>query len=455
MPVTEATARQNHRHHNGHCCAPTSRTNAWHALCAQKLVKGGAGPSEANNPPLHNFITPLLHFPMAPPWPSPVPGNILLNALVQILRRFVVLPKWAAETLALWILHTCAFHLRDVTTYLGIESPEKRCGKTTLLGLLNELANRAVASSNISPPAFFRVIEDLSPTLLIDEVDTFLAGNDQLKGILNAGYNRRTAFVLRAAPTPASNGETDAETSAAPGAVKRYSCWCPKVLAKIGRFPDTLADRCIVIRMQRKTSEEQCDRSRELDPTPLKQQCLRFVSDHAAEIASARPQIPPALNDRAADIWEPLLALADLAGGEWPELARQAAVSLSAGAQESNPIASLLLDIFIVFTLQKVDRMTTQSLLAGLTSFGTRPWNESTSGKPSTDLWLAQQLRPYGVKPRNLRIGDQVLRGYLRDDLLDVFRRYIPQSELDSLRAEQPEPPPDQNPPPPAANGPR
>jgi hypothetical protein len=392
---------------------------------------------------------------MVAPWPSPVAGHILLNALVQILRRFVVLPKWAAETLALWILHTFAFHLRDVTTYLGIESPEKRCGKTTLLGLLNELANRAVASSNISPPAFFRVIEDLSPTLLIDEVDTFLAGNDQLKGILNAGYNRRTAFVLRAAPTPASNGETDTETSAAPGAVKRYSCWCPKVLAKIGRFPDTLADRCIVIRMQRKTSEEQCDRSRELDPTPLKQQCLRFVSDHAAEIASARPQIPPDLNDRAADIWEPLLTLADLAGGEWPELARQAAVSLSAGAQESNPIASLLLDIFIVFTLQKVDRMTTQSLLAGLTSFGSRPWNESTRGKPSTDLWLAQQLRPYGVKPRNLRIGDQVLRGYLRDDLLDVFRRYIPQSELDALRAEQPEPPPDQNPPPPAANGPR
>ena len=251
----------------------------------------------------------LLHFPTVDPWPSPVAGHILLNALVQILRRFVVLPKCAAETLALWILHTFAFYLRDVTTYIGIESPEKRCGKTTLLGLLNELANRAVASSNISPPAFFRVIEDLSPTLLIDEVDTFLAGNDQLKGILNAGYNRRTAFVLRAAPTPASNGETDAETSAAPGAVKRYSCWCPKVLAKIGRFPDTLADRCIVIRMQRKTSEEQCDRSRELDPTPLKQQCLRFVSDHAAEIASARPQIPPALNDRAADIWEPLLAL--------------------------------------------------------------------------------------------------------------------------------------------------
>src|SRR6059036_2760406 len=154
------------------------------------------------------------------PWARPVDGKALLDALVQVLRRFAVLPKWAGETLALWIVHTFAFHLRDVTTYIGIESPEKRCGKTTLLGLLNELANRAVASSNISPPAFFRVIEDLSPTLLIDEVDTFLAGNDQLKGILNSGYHRKTAFVLRAVAAP--NEETDAETSAAPGTVKRY-----------------------------------------------------------------------------------------------------------------------------------------------------------------------------------------------------------------------------------------
>src|SRR5438034_8765133 len=126
--------------------------------------------------------------------------------------------------------------------------------------------------------------------------------------------------------------------------------------------------------MQRKTSEEQCDRSRELDPMPLKQQCLRFVTDHAAEIASARPQIPPALNDRAADIWEPLLALADLAGGEWPDLARQAAVSLSATAQESNPIASLLLDIFVLFALCKGDRLFSRTIVEGLNRIADRPW---------------------------------------------------------------------------------
>src|SRR6476660_811653 len=111
-------------------------------------------------------------------------GAILLNDLESLLQRYVVLPAFAPETLALWILHTCAFELRDVSTYLGIESPEKRCGKTTLLSVLNRLANRPVAAANISPSAFFRVIEDIRPTLLIDEADTFLRGNDEIRGIL-------------------------------------------------------------------------------------------------------------------------------------------------------------------------------------------------------------------------------------------------------------------------------
>src|SRR5207245_6803084 len=110
----------------------------------------------------------------------------------------------APEALAVWILHTYAFHLRDVTSYIGIESPEKRCGKTTLLTVLSELVNRPVVAANISSPAFFRVIEETRPTLLIDEGDTFLQGNDELRGILNAGYSRDTAYVLRAFSQTAS-----------------------------------------------------------------------------------------------------------------------------------------------------------------------------------------------------------------------------------------------------------
>src|SRR6266571_4655708 len=187
---------------------------------------------------------PPIHVPDPEPWPAPVDGNLLLGELARTLTRFVVLPACAPQALALWVLHTYAFQLRDVSAYVGIQSPEKRCGKTTLLAILEQLVHRPVASSNISPAAFFRVIKDLSPTLLIDEADTFLKNNDQLKGILNSGYTRQTAYVLRpASSSPSPSPNTQADASSLPCAVARFSCWCPKVMATIGRLPDTLADR--------------------------------------------------------------------------------------------------------------------------------------------------------------------------------------------------------------------
>jgi putative DNA primase/helicase len=212
-------------------------------------------------------------------------------------------------------------------------------------------------------------------------------------------------------------------------------------MAAIGRLPDTLADRCILIRMQRKTSREHCDRLRDLDTTELRQKCLRFAADHAAAVASARPEIPPSLNDRAADIWEPLLALADLAAGPWPALARQAAVNLTATAHDSNPIGALLLDIFIIFVESKADRLFSRDLLDALNQrFSDRPWTDLRKGRQITDLWLAQMLRPYGVRPRNIHIAGIQAKGYLLDEFKDVFRRYISRAELDALKEPEPAP---------------
>src|SRR5688572_10480370 len=226
----------------------------------------------------------------------------------------------AAETLALWVVHTYAFSLRQVTTYIGVVSPEKRCGKTTLLELLRRLANRAVAVANITPSALFRAIEETQPTLLIDEADTFLQGRDEIAGILNAGYRRDNAYVVRVAdrkkrrktepmPKPAFGEWTHERADQSPGGTEfaQYSCWCPKVMAAIGRLPDTLADRCIVITMQRKTASERCERMRGLDATELRSRCAQFVREHQEEIGGAAPGLPASLNDRAADIWEPLL----------------------------------------------------------------------------------------------------------------------------------------------------
>lgn len=418
-------------------------------------------------------------------WPEPVDGAALLADLERVMKRFVVLPKQAAETLALWTLHTYAFQFRDVSTYLGIESPEKRCGKTTLLSLLSELVRRPVASANISSSALFRVIEETQPTLLIDEADTFLQGNDEIRGILNSGYTRKTAFVVRVAnqaklddqsPTSESQVRKTEEHQVSgceaerdnwterEGAIEggmptqalispslfsgggergrhhrngsrlvRFSCWCPKVMAAIGRLPETLADRCIVIRMQRKVAGEECERLRLLEPHELKRKCLRFVTDHAAAIASSMPELPLGLNDRAGDIWEPLLVLADLAGGAWPEKARQAAVALASNAQESSPIGALLLDILVCFVSSKSDRIFSRDLIGYLNEATRRPWSEVRNGKPVTELWLSQQLRPYGIRPRTIWIGEQQAKGYLQADFRDVFRRYIPRAEVDAL----------------------
>ena len=400
---------------------------------------------QSNNPPIHSsWPASLLNLPAVTPWGDPVDGKLLLDEIVRNLTRFVVLPRFAPETLALWIVHTYAFQLRDVTTYIGLESPAHRCGKSTLVTVLSELANRAVVASNVSSPAFYRVIEQIQPTLLIDEADTFMHGNEQLRGILNSGYQKKTAYVLRAvnqvsqnpasaaSPTPHSAFPTPHSSSG----LANFSCWCPKVIARIGALPATLADRCIVFRMQRKTPNEQCERVRNLNAYPLKQQCARFVADHATAIAAAQPQIPPELNDRAADIWEPLLAIADLAGGNWPALARQAAVALAAAAQDTNPIGSLLLDIFLLFATNNIDRVFSHGLVQALNAYSDRPWTAIRKGKPMTDIWLAQQLQPYGIRPRNLRINGTQAKGYLQEDMLDAFRRYIPRSELAARLAE-------------------
>jgi len=223
---------------------------------------------ETNQPP-------VLRAREITPWDTPVAGSLLLQDLARLISRHVILPKWGAETLALWTLHTHVFHLRHVSTYIGLESPEKRCGKTTLLGVLSQLVNRPVVAANISSSAFFRVIEEVQPTLLIDEADTFLRANEEIRGILNSGYTRQTAYVVRV------HRNASSDDSAPSSNLATFSSWCPKIIAAIGHLPETLADRCILIRMHRKTSTETCERLARLDTTDLRRQCARFALDFA------------------------------------------------------------------------------------------------------------------------------------------------------------------------------
>lgn len=361
------------------------------------------------------------------PWPEPVDPRALLDELRAVLIRFVLLPLWAAETLALWIVHTYLYQFGEVSTYIGVESPVRRCGKSTLMIALKKLACRAVVSSNITPPALFRAIAEKEPTLLIDEADTFLHGNEQMRGILNSGYTREMAYVVRVGYEKQKGKGASKEDSSS---LRSFSCWGPKVIAKIGRLPDTLADRCIPIRMERKMRKEELDRIKYLDGTVLRRKCKRLALDYGQAVADARPQLPESLNDRACDIWEPLFALADLAGGHWPGLARQAAEHLSATAEEVNPSGSLLKDISLTFTDLKTDRIFTRSLIEHLNRKVDRPWQEMRHGKEINETWLAKQLSPYGVRPKTIWIGQAQAKGYLAEDFTTVFSRYLTSSDL-------------------------
>ena len=215
-----------------------------------------------------------------------------------------------------------------------------------------------------------------------------------------------------------------------------FSTWCPKAIARIGRLPHVLADRCIVFRMQRKLPTEGCERLDEKVAERLRSRCLRFVLDRAEAIGEAQPVMPAGMNDRAADIWGPLLVIADLAGGAWAERARQAATGLSSSAQEGDPMGTLLLDLLEVFMRLDEERVFSRTMVTWLERCADRPWMELRRGKKVTELWLAHQLRPYGIRPKTMRIGEERAKGYAREDFWEVFRRYIPKGDYAAFRAE-------------------
>lgn len=351
------------------------------------------------------------------PWPEQVSGTVLALKLSSCFTRFIALPPYADVALVLWVLHTHAHDASDVSPILVLSSPEKRCGKTTTLGLLQRLVPRPLLASNISTAALFRVVEDAHPTLLVDEADSFLAEREELRGILNSGHLRTSARVVRTV------GE-DFEPRA-------FSTWAPKAIALIGRVPGTLEDRGIVLLLRRRAPHEVVERlrlDRGAEFEPLRQQAARWAKDNAAALRALDPEVPAQLHDRAADNWRPLLSIAERLGGDWPQRAGHAALVLSGEVDEAEaaPSVQLLADLRSVFGEKNADRLGSSEIVRDLTDREDRPWSEWKAGKPLTQTQLARLLKPFGVQPRTMRLGEGTARGYFREDLDDAFSRYLP-----------------------------
>ena len=355
---------------------------------------------------------------------EPVDGEDLADRLAHLFRRFAVLPDHGATVLTLWTFFSYCLDLFQIAPRLDLSSPEKRCGKTTVLSLLRQLTFRAVLASGITPAAIFRVIAAHKPTLLIDEMDTFIEANEELRGILNSGHTRDAATIIRC------DGDTHEP--------KCFSTWAAMAFAHIGKIPDTLEDRSIRLPMCRKLPGEKVASLRQTGPAAmalqaelgaLVRQIARWIEDHKAKIALANPSPIAGLGDRAMDNWMPLLSIAEVLGGTWPELAEKAALELSGQAAIDNESlkVELLRDIQGVYEDNGRDRLASADLCNLLVLLEERPWGTWKHGKPMTPVQLSRLLKPFGVTSRTIRLeGQGTPRGYLLEDFTDAFDRYIP-----------------------------
>ena len=351
------------------------------------------------------------------PWKEPVNGAELLDEIASFVSRFISGPDFISGIIALWILHAYTFDAFTISPLLAITSPEKRCGKTTLLMLLHALAPRPLTLSNITASALFRTVEKYKPTLLIDEADTFLTGDEALRGILNSGHRRETAYVVR---TVGDKYEPS-----------YFRTWSPKAIALIGNLPDTLEDRSIVIRMQRMRVDEhkeefRSDRYSELLGA-FRSRAARWANDNFSILQSSDPCLPKEItNARARDNWHVLIVIADAVGGDWPRRAREAARGFSGRKPESESIPALLLsDIRAIFDECGESRITSETLINKLAEFEERPWGEFRNGAQMSKQALAMLLKGFDIEPHKWREGQKTLRGYWKADFNEAFARYL------------------------------
>lgn len=340
-------------------------------------------------------------------------GAALLNEVHTCLTKYVAFAEpEQADAVVLWIVHTHCFDAAETTPRLAIQSAEKQSGKTRLLEVIDMLVCEPLQTASISAAALFRIVSVGSVTLLIDEVDSVFSargkGREDLRGLLNAGY-RRGSCVTRVCGA----------------GVERYPVFAPVALAGIGRLPDTVQDRSIVIKLKRRSTGEEVAKLRrreaDADAFTLKSAITRWAAANVAALSVAVPKVPEELGDRAADVWEPLIAIADRSGSEWANRARDAAIALSArGTTDAGSESStaLLGAIRKAFAALGVERVRSVDLVAELRELDIAKWGAIDARS------VARELKRYDIEPKCVRDGAEVFRGYVAEDFDDAWERY-------------------------------
>jgi hypothetical protein len=353
-----------------------------------------------------------------------VDGAAVLADAYDFIGRFVAYPSEAARIAhSLWIAHTWFMDQWESTPRIAFLSPEPGSGKSRALEVTEPLVPRPVHAVNTTPAYLFRKVSDEAglPTILYDEIDTVFGpkakDNEDIRGMLNAGH-RRGAVAGRCV----TKGKTVV--------TEELPAYCALAMAGLGGLPDTLLSRSVIIRMRRRAPNEKVEPWRHRVNAPEAEPIADRLRDWCNESAGliTWPRMPEGVDDRNADIWEALLAVADLAAGEWPKLARVAAVTLVTESKAATPSLGvrLLSDMRAVFG--DADAMATEDILKALHDLEEAPWAD-LRGKPLNARGLAQRLRAYEISRTDIRIGDWHGKGYKREDLWDAWTRYLPALE--------------------------
>ena len=337
-------------------------------------------------------------------WPQAVDGETLLGELTNILRTHVFLTGEQALAAALWVLFAHSHDCWQTSPNLAVQSPVPECGKTTTLKVLKHLVPNPLMLSGASPAGFYRMVADPDApqhTWIFDEGDSFLKNNETFRGILNSGHDR--AFFSRGS----GNG------------AKIYNTWCPKIFGLIGALPSTLQSRSIVLTLRRKLAEEQIvslnGRMQEIKNAGRR--AARWVADNLEKLREQEPSLPEELSNRLGNNWFAPLAIADVIGGEFPEMAREAASVLSSKQEEPHEGLALLAAIREIWGTGKA--LGSKELAARL---------------PNQISAKALALKTFGIFAKMESKGPHKGRMfYYRADFEDAFQRYAPKTPPDAL----------------------
>ena len=364
-------------------------------------------------------VAPLYGHWITEPWPEVADGDALLRDIIRRIQRHVVITDDNALAIALWLLMSWVHD--EIATHspiLNINSAEPESGKSTTMGLISFLMPRCIASVEAAEAALYRAIKRWQPSFCFDEFDSILADDNKaaLRSVINSGHTRGQG-VLRCV------GDDHAP--------ELFSTFAPKAIGMVGRkLPPATLSRCIFVELRRRKRDEHIEKFKHQDDSELadlRRRLRRWAMDNEDALRNVKPSMPDELQNRRADNWLLQLAIADLAGADWGDKARAAAVGIEGKADSRTTGVRLLADIKALFDADpEAHCLSSATIIAGLTDDPEKPWAEFARGKPLTQSRLAKFLGAYGITSGTIRPpGLPTAKGFYKAQFTEVWARYV------------------------------